>query len=115
MFGVFGLDGYFFREGRDIGPQQLEPFERGIRTNAGLSPTERIEPGYIYPAAVQVSTWPQVWRLADNDVQEIIFVFVGTYGLGFLQSGLRSLVNIAQVSMGIHMDGDRNVLQITDS
>ena len=99
MFGVFGLDGYFFREGRDISPQQLEPLERGIRTDAGLSPTEWIESGDVDSATVQVSTWPQFWRLADNDVQKIIFVFVGTYGLGFFQSGLQSLVNTAQASM----------------
>jgi hypothetical protein len=115
MFGVFGLDGYFFCEGRDISPQQLEPFERGIRTDAGLSPTERIESGDIDSAAVQVSTWPQFWRLADNDVQKIIFVFVGTYGSGFFQSGLQSLVNTAQASIGMHMDGDRNAILITES
>ena len=115
MFGVFGLDGYFFREGRDISPQQLESFERGIRTDAGLSPTERIESGDIDPATVQVSTWPHFWRLADNDVQKIIFVFVGTYGSGFFQNGLQSLVNTAQASMGMHMDGDRNTIHITES
>jgi hypothetical protein len=115
MFDVFGLDGYFFCEGRDISPQQLEPFERGIRTDAGLSPTERIESGDIDPATVQVRTWPQFWRLADNDVQKIIFVFVGTYGLGFFQSELQSLVNTAQASMGMHMDGDRYVIIIMDT
>jgi hypothetical protein len=80
----------FQREIGSIGAQLLEAFKGGVRADAGLAPANRVEPGDLDPAAVQVRLGAQFRRLADDDVKIIVLVFIRAYRFLSNQWGLRS-------------------------